>query len=293
MLTIGFANHYYTLWSVITSERFDASSGATYQRTTYKYRQNLSMDFDAAKEKIEAITQEYDIDLDLRGEQGRFYFTERMIKDMDLWRFTFGKLAGKSMLDCNDDWQLYRAYQEEPNRRRRIYARNRMLEIGALVKYTWQETTTMWRPGTQDELLKIADSMGIGLEKYLKYNLSGEVPYTSVITHKYCKKKHAEFLKQKEEQDKLQGHFFTAGERVSVLVKLVKSFHYNTEYGTTFIQILLTDDNKIIKYKGSSPATFEGDDFITIKGTVEHGEYKGVKETRLKRIKIQKNCSVS
>jgi len=286
MLTIGFTNHYYTLWSVTSSERYDDNTGATYLRTTYHYRQNLSMDFDAAKTKIEAMTSEYDIDLELRGENGRFYFTERMIKDFDLWRFTFGKLTGADMRVCDNVWQLNRAYNEESNPKRRVIARQRLIELGALVIYPWTETVTRFRKPNEEEYKQRANEMGIPIEEFMSCNPEWEIPYTAEVKHKYCLKKHSEFLIAKAAEDKLQGHWFENGKRIEIKVKKVRQFHFETSFGTTFIQIMITDDNKVVKYKGSTPIHFDGDDFITIKGTVEHGEYKGVNETRLKRIKV-------
>jgi hypothetical protein len=48
----------------------------------------------------------------------------------------------------------------------------------------------------------------------------------------------------------------------------------------------MTDDNKVVYYKGSTPPSFDGKDWISVKGTVKHSEYKGTKQTFLQRIKI-------
>ena len=80
------------------------------------------------------------------------------------------------------------------------------------------------------------------------------------------------------------GHHFENGKRVTVSIKKVGGTSYDTKYGTVFIREYMTEDGKLIKYKGGSPLNI-GNEFETVIGTVEHGEYQGQPETRLKRIK--------
>jgi hypothetical protein len=268
MLTIGFANQYYTLWEVTSTERYDVFTGATYMRTNYTYIQNLSFDFEAAKHKVEAMADNFAVDLELNGYMGRRYFTERMIKDMPLDRFTFGKYAGSSMLTATDSWQLIRAMNEEPNPRRRVIARRRLLERGELVRYEWQEKKAMFVPDAEP------DETG---------NIPHVIQYT---TRKYCPAKLAEALKAQKLINEASGHFFADGQRVELDIKEIKKRWFDTAYGTMYIQTFVTPDGRIVKYKGNRPVDCGPDEFKHVKGTVEHGEYDGVKETRIKRIKV-------
>lgn len=280
MLTIGFTNHYYTLWTVFTSERADVT-GAHYATTHYVYKQNLSMDFEAAKAKVEALTDKYDIDLDIRG-QGS-YITERMIKAMDLYRFTFGKLAGDDMRECNDAWQLNRAMEQEPNPRRRVYARRRLLDLGELVVYPHQVTVTEYRQATEEEVAaaKADGTYGFYMAEY------NEIAYKKTVCAKYATARKAKFMEAKKAEAAMQGHFFTAGERCNIAVKLVREFHYETAFGRTYIQVFTTADGKVVKYKGGTPIDIEEDGmYRTVKATIKHGEYNGVKETYLQRVKL-------
>jgi hypothetical protein len=263
MLTIGFTNHYYTLWSVTTGIRYDATTGCEYQRTNFQYLQNLSMDFEVAKEKIVKLVDggEYEIDLELRGDQGTRYFTERMIKDMDLWRFTFGKLTGVDMLTSNDVWQLERAMKQEPNIRRRVFARRRLIQLGELVKRVWKEKVIIQNIGWDPENPEISF-------KYIKHNWMPkrlDTYYTEI-------------------GDK-RGLFFKDGERVEISIRKIKSKNYESAFGTVFIVTYETEDGKVVTYKGSSPIENK-DGFTPVKCTIKHSDYNGIKQTYIQRIKV-------
>lgn len=90
---------------------------------------------------------------------------------------------------------------------------------------------------------------------------------------------------EREERNKLNGHFFTDGQKVQLEIKEVASNGYQGFYGWTSIKTYLTKDGQVVKYVGSSPIRFE-EEWCKVKGTVKHTEYKGVKETHLQRIKL-------
>jgi hypothetical protein len=96
-------------------------------------------------------------------------------------------------------------------------------------------------------------------------------------------------VREEEARAKMSGHYFNVGDRVQLEVKQKDYFTFETAYGTCCIQTLVTPDGKLFKYMGSAPIAFENKElFITIKGTVEHQVYKGVNETKLKRITVVK-----
>lgn len=288
MLTLGFTNHYYTLWNVVTSIRYGRGevvngvfNGERWQVTSYNYIQNLSMDFDAAVEKITTIAgdNKWEEDLSLRGEHGSFERTKRMIESMADWQFTFGKLTSCDIRVSTDVWQLTRAMNEEVGGRRRAYARRRLLELGELVRYEWVE--------------KVFDQQLC--DQYWKDH-GGVITNENNPTHSMFvvdKKRNyatprqvARFEAQKAERE-LSGHFFKDGERVTINIKQIDSFHFETAYGTTFICKYLTSDNKAVKYMGANPPDISTEHFVLVQATAKHSEYKGVAETKLQRIKIK------
>jgi len=269
MLTIGFTNHYFTLWNVTSYER-KGIYGERYLDIHYNYCQNLSMVEAEAIAKVEARTDIYEIDLSLRGMNGSFW-TKRMIKDFDSWRFSFGKLTGSDMRTCTDVWQLRRAMQAESSGRRRVWARRRLLELGELLKFSW----------TKEQ--KVYDFDTIVYENGDPTN-----PFTmQTVKLNYGSPKQLEWWLAKQAIAVLQdGHHFTPGEKVVVEVKLLSEFHFDGMYGTTYIQTFATADGKKVKYKGGTPQDISKEEYVKIKGTVKHDSYKGVNETYLQRIKI-------
>lgn len=95
--------------------------------------------------------------------------------------------------------------------------------------------------------------------------------------------------KAKKHIDSLEsGHLFTDGERIDLEIKEVGSFSFEGNYGTMFVVTYETKNGEKLKYMGSRPADILTEDFTSVKATISHSEYKGEKETKLKRIKITK-----
>lgn len=102
----------------------------------------------------------------------------------------------------------------------------------------------------------------------------------------YCSPAYAAKL----EADKAgKGLFYNNGEKVVLNVKWSRSFNYETQYGRVFVVEYLDTENRVFKYKGSTPPYFENKDgFTTIKATIKHSNYKGQDETLIQRIQIIK-----
>lgn len=254
MLTLGFSSMYYTLWEVGEPEK-KYTSGATVngvfmgtfqliQRCTYI--QNLSKDHDTAVAKITEISGGmYGVDLDLRG-KSTFVRGVGAGNDMPDYVFSFGQLMGKDIREATDVWQLKRAVKEESGKRRRAYARRRLIDLGELVRNTFDGDN--WVTPSQ-----------------LRY------------------------LQDKAAKQAASGHFFENGKRITITLKRVGGASWPVQFGyresTMYLEEYLTEDGKLIKYKGSSPLDIN-DEFVIVTGTVEHSEYNGQPETRLKRMKI-------
>lgn len=103
---------------------------------------------------------------------------------------------------------------------------------------------------------------------------------------KYISTTHFRRLKENADKKAASGHFFEAGKRITVNLRRVDGFSFDTQYGTMFIEEYMTEEGQLLKYKGSSPLRMpEG--ICAVVGTVEHSEYKGQPETRLKRMKLK------
>lgn len=248
MYTLGFTTTYYTLWFVDEpTEKLNVYCSSKQIVQTCSYIQNLSTDYNKAIAKIhEKSNGQYKIDLDLKGHSS----FDRIISERSIfenWQFSFGMLAGMDIRACDDVWQLNRALSKEDNKRRRVYARCRLIELGELVRNTFAN------PGED----------------------------------KYISPAHFKYLQEKRDQVQASGHYWTKGEKVTITLKRTGGVAYQTQYGKCWIDFYITDDGKVVKYKGSTPPDIN-EDFVTVSGTVEHSEYKGLPETRLKRIKILK-----
>lgn len=251
MLTLGFSSMYYTLWEVgEPTKRYTSGAtvngvftGSFYMEQKCTYLQNLSTNYDAAISKIqERSSGKYNIDLELRGHSTFVRNCGIAGNDMPDYIFSFGQLMGQDIRTATDVWQLKRAMKEEVGGRRRVYARLRLIELGELVRNTFE----------------------------------GE---------NYITPAHFKYLSDKADKQNKSGHFFENGSRVTLTLKRIGGLSYDTQFGTVFIEEYLTNDDKVVKYKGSSPLDID-EDFIEVVGTVEHSEYNGNPETRLKRMKM-------
>lgn len=252
MLTLGFSNMYYTLWEVGEPTKKYTSgamvngvfTGSFYMVQECVYLQNLSIDYDTAIQKIEQRSEgKYSIDLDLKGNSTFTRNCGATGNDMPEYVFTFGRLAGQDIRIATDVYQLNRAMEREVGRRRRVYARRRLIEMGELIRNPFGEGGNFVTPA------------------------------------------HFKYLSEKAEKRSKSGHFFENGSRVTLVLKRIGGTSYDTHYGRVYIDEYITSDDKVIKYKGSSPVDIN-EEFVEVVGTVEHCEYNGQPETRLKRMKM-------
>lgn len=255
---MGFTTQYYTLWEVGEPyKKYTAGatvngvfSGSFYMAQDFCYLQNLSKDHDAAIAKITEISAgQFTINLDLRGHST---FTREVTgsrgNDLPDYVFSFGQLAGQDIRTATDVWQLNRAKNEEIGKRRRALARRRLIELGELVRNT------------------VGNAFG------------DDGNWVSV--------KRLAYLQDRAGKQAAGGHHFENGKRITVALRIVGRASYDTQYGTVYIREYMTEDGKLVKYKGASPLDITEDDgYVKITGTIEHGDYKDQPETRIKRYK--------
>lgn len=244
MLTIGQANVYFTLWEV--SEPFKEYTSATsfYWKVDYWYRQNLSMNLEAAIAKLEG--GEYKIDLELRGSKSYSVFDRNQLhNDASDTQFSFGKFEGREILTCDDIFQL-----------------------GHFVKYKHKiQINNNWN------------------------EIDGRT--FDIVNRTYTTPKQAAILEAKKLKEQTMDHYFNDGDKVVLKLKEIERFGFYQTFGYreqyTSIVTYLDEQGRGFKYMGSNPPSFIGaDEFVAVKGTVCHDEYRGVKETKLKRISITK-----
>lgn len=292
MLVLGFTNHYYTQWNVMRNTGAD-EYGRKYEVADHYYEKNLSMNYDEAVKKIDANSGgSFEIDLSLRGES--YFATKRMITDFSITQFTFGMLTGKTFDECtvDDAWQLQRAMNSEPNPRRRVLARAKLIELGELIKYTWTEHYTIERNMTAAEMMD-TESYKCGTESQREYMLSeiglkgSWIKENRTRVRKYCPKKLHAAIIAANEVNQYKGHWHANGGRLELkLKKIGKAKYFDGAFGTTILQNYISPDNKVYKYMGTSEPDIADDKFTLCTATVKHEMYRDQKETKLSRIKI-------
>lgn len=251
MNTLGFTTEYYTLWEVSEPiKKYGAGQvingvfhGNIYWEESCIYVQNLSKDYDKAIRKIGCLGK-YVEDLTLRGHSSFVRNVKTETIDYPDHIFPFGQLMGRDIRECTNVWQLTRTMNDDKNNRRRVIARQRLIELGELIRNS-----------------HFADE------------------------DRYIAKGHFQRLKERADKQAASGHFFESGKRIELIVRRIGGFGFETQYGITYIEEYMTEAGQLVKYKGSSPIQLpEG--FCKVVGTIEHSDYQGQPETRLKRIKI-------
>lgn len=247
MLTLGFTNIYYTLWNVEDPiEKNNFLCQSVQMVQTCSYIQNLSMDYSKALEKIKKRAGSDKFEIDL-DLKGEYSF-ERVVSERSMYQ----------------EWQF---------------------TFGKLAGNDIRTCEDVWQLNRA-----VKEEKGERRKVYARRRLIelGELvrnPYRSESDGCYIRPERLKYLQEKSVGEQVTGHYYTDGERVTIALKRVNGFYYKSVYGNVYIEIYETVDGKPIKYKGSSPLDI-GDEFITVIGTVEHGEYKGLPETRLKRMKM-------
>lgn len=284
MLTIGFTNVFYTLWTISKPYRHYTSQYEWYWKVDATYIQNLSFDFEKAKEKA-AERGEYVIDLEQRGEGSYSYSVSEVFDERPIDEFPFGKLVGQSISTSDDVWQLNRLFESSENKkvgiRRRVLARRRLIELNQLVRHT--KIVDVEQYAYCSELYKNS-SWGEPNCAYITsklYNVK-QVKHNYITIHEFNSIKRVE---DRQKQSEKSGHFFENGEKVKLELKQVGIFSFDTNYGTTYIVTFEDVEGRIFKYKGANPPdNFE--ELTKISATIKHSEYNGVLETNLLRIKL-------
>ena len=93
-------------------------------------------------------------------------------------------------------------------------------------------------------------------------------------------------MEERKQLEKVNGHFFTDGEKVTLELKVITRYGFETQYGWNTVIIFEDVNKRQFKYIGSAPPKLKEGETVNIKATIKHSEYNYIKETRLQRIKI-------
>lgn len=208
--------------------------------------------------------------------------------------FPFGKLVGADIATSNDIWQLNRVYEEDKNPRRKAIARKRLVEIGELVPYKWNDKMAIHLSSFNDfrgipafdhyqNKVKSIINKGYKIDSELTDNTSTYF----LIPKSYITPDELSRIKEQEEKSKAE-YLHKDGERVNnISIKKVGiGGGYDTAFGYVFINNYVSIEGNKYIYKGSNPPNIDND-FVSISATIKHNDYNGEKQTLLQRIKIK------
>lgn len=265
-LTIGFTNVYYTLWSVSEPfKKYDPQNSFSWaMQISYNYLQNLTMgSLEEAERKLQQMYPgyKYEIDLDLRGDHGP-HFVKTMFKGNDCaqYMFAIGRLMGQDMrtFDIN-----FRYIKDLGN--------GELKEI-TTASYLWG---TYLKKNANDVTLMDLRRAAIARQRMVKEGI--------LVKHedgKYYTPAQIERMAQ------IKGHHFEDGKRITIILREVgKRGGYETQYGYNYIVNYIDLENRAYKYIGTNPLSVM-EEFTEVKATVKHDNYRGVAETKLKRMAL-------
>lgn len=262
-LVIGFSGTYYCLWSWTKEFNYAMSSNGSWHATdsyvTHSYLGRISTDLN----KVKKLYPNLPIQMDLHGVSWDFEKKEkRKPLPYDVFPYDF-KGQGTKIMECNEAKLLWALYLKHVagTARNKVYARRRLVELGYLVPY------------------KTVKILEVG-------NLNNWTDKPMIIRNSYASPHYV--AKIEAAKSMVRGHFFENGKRVDLMLKKVKSFSFETNFGVCYIVEYIDAENRVFKYKGSTPPYFENEnDFTEVKATIKHNNYKGQDETLIQRISIK------
>lgn len=156
-------------------------------------------------------------------------------------------------------WQLERAMKQESTTRRKVYARRRLIELGALVRRNWVEKYPIH---DADADFNAAIKYGEIKRKWMPKGLAA---WHDAIGSK-------------------KGLWYADKARVMLTIKQVKSKKIDTDYGIMYIVNYEDQNGRIVTYKGGTPVHIDNGDTVTVKATIKHNR----NETFIQRLATAK-----
>jgi len=231
--TIGFTNKYYTLWKV--SKPYSVDNGYfTETKQDYQYIQNLSYDFEVAKQKM---TEQYgerkwDINLEVRGKSKSF--SKSLSIKYNEGVFLFGQYKGSSFDEVNDfDYKQWYWEATKDTEKFSQKLHDELQLIGGIV---------MWKDEwvTLNSFEKIIDNLIDAIDRNM---------YES-------------------------GLFHTEGERVTLDLVFQSHTTKQTSFGLmSKYHFVDKNTYRNYFYEGSRNIDIKPNDLVTITGTIKHVSY--------------------
>lgn len=268
-LIIGFSGTYYCLWSWQTETNYAMTSNYQYvaqgSYTKHYYIKRISTDI----EKVKQLYPELPIDMGLHGQKWEVSgvgVKKREVLPHDVFPYGF-RCEGERIMECSEVkyvWALYLSSQTGIGRSK-VYARRKLVELGLLVPYKTE----------RKHIVKEWD-----------YNIDAAVETGEVITIRssFCSPAYA--AKLEAEKVMQRGHFLVEGKRAKLMLKKVRSFSFETKFGICHVVEFVDAENRVFKYKGSTPPQISNEEFEQVEAGIKWGEYKGQNETLIQRVKV-------
>lgn len=249
-ISTGKGTKMFTLWVTRWREGSKTQYGFYYER----YLRNLSMDLDEAIAKAVEITGIDADNIDIEQDS-----VQKMEYGEDVLRF--GRYDNQHVLELTDIKYL------------------NWLAKGGNVQKEWRGEK-FWEQiltGDKEKFKYFAQDRLIELGEWVNHN-----------GRNISKEKLAKTLEVEAFKLTLKfGYHFTDGEKVkgSDLI-VIDSTSYDNAYGTTFIVTLMDAENRVFTYKGGTLWWETQTKMIGCSFTVKHGEYNGVAQTQIQRVKV-------
>lgn len=136
MLKIGFANKFYTLWSVSEPYRQYVTAESWYDKTDFNFYQNLSFDLEAAKEKVKKL---HGVDAEfvdgLKGTSSYTYSSDLKWAPVEDYQFSSGYEMYSDIRTSTNVEALLKEFRNEEVLPQREFAKARLIELGELIEY--------------------------------------------------------------------------------------------------------------------------------------------------------------
>ena len=251
MLKIGFANKFYTLWDTQTEYQYKQDSFGHYWTTGIKVNNYYIKNISIDLEKVKAQYPDVEIDEELRGRTSSWgYFLPKTMSDVK-WM-------------SQEEIEVFQFGRDKGNRIEDVAneGRESCEYIDWYLDFR-RDQTNHW-----------------GVDQVREYAMS--IP--AYKDHYENKHKRDEML------NKAKGFNYTDGDKVELKIKeIISEGGFQTDFGYMTVQVMLTSDNKIVKYKGGSPKDLPEPPF-KLQATIKHSSYESrgekIEETKLLRIKM-------
>lgn len=257
MYIIGFTNKYYTLWYYERAPIYARGQLVEYY-DKYCYIKNISFDLT----KVKTLYPNTAIDLALRG-SGSFEVRVKVELPYDVVQY--GELRGIKISELEDIrvlFGIYKSYNKSnTNIRSSVIARRRLIELGELRRYKISTNLTDKYYDDREYSISCVTNINYATEAQIEYDM-------------------------RQKRALLINHLHNDGERLTLNLKRIRSNHYESMYGTVFIETFESEEGNEYVYKGTTPPDTELFQWYKMTFTIKHSVYKDKKQTLIQRVKI-------